>query len=216
MGFVLPLPEAEGLDGRMPTVVLDRLQDAGNVGSILRSASAFGFTQVAALKGTAALWSGKVLRAGMGAHFALRLVEGLAPADIDRLEVPLLATSSHEGDFLHRAALPWPCGWIMGHEGRAFRPPCSSVRGATSALRSLGVRSRSTWGPPRPSASMPALRRATRLAEAFTALAARPPAVGRIGGRAYSVPARQGTLMSRANSRQLIEWLASTPALRLR
>ena len=122
MGFVLPLPEAEGLDGRMPTVVLDRLQDAGNVGSILRSASAFGFTQVAALKGTAALWSGKVLRAGMGAHFALRLVEGLAPADIDRLEVPLLATSSHEGDFLHRAALPWPCGWIMGHEGQGVSP----------------------------------------------------------------------------------------------
>ena len=122
MGFVLPLPEAEGLDGRMPTVVLDRLQDAGNVGSILRSASAFGFTQVAALKGTAALWSGKVLRAGMGAQFALRLVEGLAPADIDRLEVPLLATSSHEGDFLHRAALPWPCGWIMGHEGQGVSP----------------------------------------------------------------------------------------------
>ncbi len=58
------------------TVVLDRVQDAGNVGSILRSASAFGFGQVLALKGTAALWSPKVLRAGMGAHFGLRLIEG--------------------------------------------------------------------------------------------------------------------------------------------
>jgi TrmH family RNA methyltransferase len=52
------------------TVVLDRVQDAGNVGSILRSAAAFGFRQVLALKGTAALWSPKVLRAGMGAHLA--------------------------------------------------------------------------------------------------------------------------------------------------
>ena len=53
-----------------PTIVLDRLQDPGNVGSVLRSAAAFGFTQVLALKGTAALWSPKVVRAGMGAHSA--------------------------------------------------------------------------------------------------------------------------------------------------
>ena len=122
MGFVLALPPERGLDAQAPTVVLDRLQDAGNVGSILRSASAFGFTQIAALKGTAALWSAKVLRAGMGAHFALRLVEGPEPADIDGLTVPLLATSSHQGDWLHRARLPWPCGWIMGHEGQGVSP----------------------------------------------------------------------------------------------
>ncbi|WP_404303164.1 TrmH family RNA methyltransferase [Alicycliphilus denitrificans] len=122
MGFVLALPAEQGLDAQAPTVVLDRLQDAGNVGSILRSASAFGFTQIAALKGTAALWSPKVLRAGMGSHFALRLVEGLDVADIDGLAVPLLATSSHQGDWLHRARLPWPCGWIMGHEGQGVSP----------------------------------------------------------------------------------------------
>ena len=122
MGFVLPLPAQQALDAQSPTVVLDRLQDAGNVGSILRSASAFGFAQIAALKGTAALWSPKVLRAGMGAHFALRLVEGLDAQDIDRLRVPLLATSSHQGDWLHRAQLPWPCGWIMGHEGQGVSP----------------------------------------------------------------------------------------------
>lgn len=118
MGFVLELPPAQALQAGLSTVVLDRLQDAGNVGSILRSASAFGFGQIAALKGTAALWSAKVLRAGMGAHFALRLVEGLEPVDIDTLELPLLATSSHQGSYLHQAALPWPCGWIMGHEGQ--------------------------------------------------------------------------------------------------
>lgn len=118
MGFLLDLPAAPALQPGVATVVLDRLQDAGNVGSILRSASAFGFGQIAALKGTAALWSAKVLRAGMGAHFALRLVEGLAPEDVDALAVPLLATSSHGGTLLHRAQLPWPCGWILGHEGQ--------------------------------------------------------------------------------------------------
>lgn len=122
MGFVLPLPETPALDPRAPSVVLDGLQDAGNVGTILRSAGAFGFRQVLAVKGTAALWSPKVLRAGMGAHFGLRLVEGLQPEDLDALEVPLLATSSHQGDFLHRARLPWPCAWVLGHEGQGVSP----------------------------------------------------------------------------------------------
>jgi TrmH family RNA methyltransferase len=120
MGCVVALPAAPPIVSDAPTVVLDRLQDAGNVGAILRSASAFGFTQVLAIKGTAALWSPKVLRAGMGAHFGLRLVEGVDAAALDALTVPLLATSSHAGEWLHRARLPWPCGWMLGHEGQGI------------------------------------------------------------------------------------------------
>lgn len=118
MGFILDLPVAVGLQPGVATVVLDRVQDAGNVGSILRSASAFGFRQVVAIKGSAALWSPKVLRAGMGAHFALDLIEGVAQDSLQALQVPILVTSSHAGEFLHRAALPWPCAWVMGHEGQ--------------------------------------------------------------------------------------------------
>lgn len=118
MGFVLDLPAAPAVAPDLPSVVLDRLQDAGNVGTILRCAAAFGFPQVIALKGTAALWSPKVLRAGMGAHFSLRLIESQSPEILDRLSVPLLATSSHAGELLHRARLPWPCAWVMGHEGQ--------------------------------------------------------------------------------------------------
>ncbi len=130
MGFVWRLPPDAGVAPRVGTVVLDRLQDAGNVGSILRSAAAFGFTQVLALRGTAALWSPKVIRAGMGSHFALRLVEGLAADDLDTLGVPLLVTSSHQGDLLHRAALPWPCAWVMGHEGQGVGDALVSRAGA--------------------------------------------------------------------------------------
>lgn len=106
----------------LPCVVLDRLQDAGNVGNLLRSASAFGFTQVVALKGTVALWSPKVLRAGMGAHFALQLVEAVDEAALDGLAVPLLAGSSHAEKALHQVSLPWPCAWVMGHEGQGVSP----------------------------------------------------------------------------------------------
>jgi TrmH family RNA methyltransferase len=120
MGFVLDLPPRPGIEPDAATVVLDRLQDAGNAGSILRSAAAFGFTQIIALKGAAALWSPKVLRAGMGAHFGLRLIEGVEIDALDALTVPCIATSSHRGDWLHEVKLPHPCAWLMGHEGQGI------------------------------------------------------------------------------------------------
>ncbi len=118
MGFVLELPVAPTLKLEVASVILDRLQDAGNVGSILRSAAAFGFNQIIALKGTAALWSPKVLRAGMGAHFALSLVESVDPEALAALNVPIVVTSSHHGSFVHQQKLPMPCAWAMGHEGQ--------------------------------------------------------------------------------------------------
>jgi len=119
-----PLAALAAWPGAMPvqpgrrSVVLDRVQDSGNLGSVLRSAAAFGVAQVVALKGCAALWSPKVLRAAMGAHFALHLVEGAGVAEIDELGVPLLATSSHDAASLIDAELPDPCAWVFGHEGQ--------------------------------------------------------------------------------------------------
>ena len=125
MGFVMTHEAAPAIEPDTPSVILDRLQDAGNVGAILRCASAFGFRQVLALQGTAALWSHKVLRAGMGAHFGLHLVEGLQESDLDAQSLPLVTTSSHQGPFLlallREARLPSRCAWVMGHEGQGVR-----------------------------------------------------------------------------------------------
>lgn len=130
MGYVLDWTAAQQVQAGQASVVLDRVQDAGNVGSMLRSAAAFGFTQIVALKGTAALWSQKVLRAGMGAHFGLRLVEAASLEDVQALQVPLVVTSSHQGELIHAARLPWPCAWAMGHEGQ----------GVSEALMALAAR----------------------------------------------------------------------------
>jgi TrmH family RNA methyltransferase len=137
MGFVFDLPVAMGVQAQMASVILDRVQDAGNVGSILRSASAFGFKQIIALQGTAALWSPKVLRAGMGAHWGLQMVEGVALADLAALALPIVVTSSHRGSFLHQMLqnkeLPMPCAWALGHEGQG-------VSSDLEALATLHVR----------------------------------------------------------------------------
>lgn len=122
IGFVLARDDARTqLNPQAYSIVLDRIQDAGNVGSILRCAAAFGVTQVLAMEGTALLWSPKVLRSAMGAHFSLQLVEGLS-FDALQLAVPLLVTDVHRGESLQRLAqareLPSPCAWIFGHEGQ--------------------------------------------------------------------------------------------------
>lgn len=133
MGYVLPWAHVLEVQQGVSTVVLDRVQDAGNVGSILRSASAFGFRQVVALKGAAALWSQKVLRAGMGAHFGLHLVEGASIEQVQALKLPLITTSSHQGALIQHTQLPWPCAWAMGHEGQG-------VSEVLQSMSSLSVR----------------------------------------------------------------------------
>lgn len=102
-------------------LILDRIQDAGNVGSILRSAAAAGFTQVIAITGCAHLWSSKVLRAGMGAHRLLDLYEGWSTQQVlSAVTAPLLAATAEaecelfslKNDLLH------PVAWVMGSEGQ--------------------------------------------------------------------------------------------------
>ena len=148
MGFVWTISSsvetesAHNIQQGVPTVFLDQIQDAGNVGSILRSASAFGFTQVLARKGTAALWSPKVLRAAMGAHFGLNLVEGVEPEQLADLQIAWLSTSSHQGPFLHtlgyKNALPSPCGWIFGHEGQGVSPEAAQLAQMTVRIAQPG------------------------------------------------------------------------------
>lgn len=122
IAFVVAAPGAEAVRAGAPTLVLDRIQDPGNAGTLIRSAAAFGFTQVIALAGTAALWAPKVVRAGMGAHFSLHLVEDVEPAALDELGVPLLGTSPHAAARIDEEHLPWPCAWVLGHEGQGLAP----------------------------------------------------------------------------------------------
>ena len=100
-------------------LILNDVQDSGNVGTLLRTAAAVGIETVLCTSGTAQAWSPKTLRAGMGAQFALTIYEGLSAQDIlDCVKVPLLATSSHTDTLIYEHDLTAPTAWIMGHEGQ--------------------------------------------------------------------------------------------------
>jgi len=104
-------------------VVLDDVQDAGNVGSILRSAAAAGIRQAFCTSGTALAWSPKVLRAGMGAHFLLQVFENIAADELhDRLAVPVAITDSHGAVPIDECDLRGPLAWVFGNEGAGVSP----------------------------------------------------------------------------------------------
>ncbi|MFM9437627.1 RNA methyltransferase, TrmH family [Janthinobacterium sp. CG_23.3] len=100
-------------------VLLDNLQDPGNVGSILRSAAAAGIKQVYCSGGTAFCWSPKVLRAAMGAHFVLDIYEGVdLGALVSNSTIAVLATSGYAEQRLYDVDLRQPVAWLLGHEGQ--------------------------------------------------------------------------------------------------
>ncbi len=100
-------------------VLVDNLQDPGNLGSILRSAAAAGIEYVFCSKGTVLAWSPKVLRAGMGAHFILKIVENVDLSQVVRaMKGVILATSSHAEQHIYDVDLTQPVGWLFGHEGQ--------------------------------------------------------------------------------------------------
>ena len=105
------------------SVVLDRVQDPGNVGSILRSAAAAGIGDVYLSRECAGAWSPKVLRAAMGGHFHLRLFEECEPTALLRdTAIPWLSTSPHATASVHETDLTGDVVWAFGHEGQGLDP----------------------------------------------------------------------------------------------
>ena len=118
------------LTQRDDVLILDGVQDAGNVGSMMRTAAAAGLSYVVCLKGTAQAWSPKVLRAAMGAHRHLKIFEAWTLNNIrEKIKLPLIATSLMADQDLYDLGdeLLDPHAWVFGNEGGGIHPELLSV-----------------------------------------------------------------------------------------
>ncbi|HEY8024493.1 MAG TPA: RNA methyltransferase [Burkholderiaceae bacterium] len=122
--FLIETPVAQSVPKlNANAVLLDNVQDPGNLGSILRSAAAAGVVHVYCSTGCVFAWSPKVLRAGMGAQFLLEIHENVDLATlIESGAVPVLATSSHATHTIYQQDLRQPSAWLFGHEGQGVAP----------------------------------------------------------------------------------------------
>lgn len=118
--FVIKTPHKKFTD-RLQTsaLLLDGVQDPGNLGTMLRTAAAAGVTQIFCSPDTVAAWSPKVVRAGMGAHFSLDIYENADLSQVIELsDVEIIATSSHATEAIYEANLQRPIAWLFGNEGQ--------------------------------------------------------------------------------------------------
>jgi len=132
---VAAMPAATvAVDREKDAILLDGVQDPGNVGAILRTAAAAGVGQALLSPGCAAAWSPKVLRAGQGAHFALAIHED---ADLGAFMADYRGTTAvtclDDATPLYDACWDGPLAWVFGAEGQG-------VRGELLAAARLRVR----------------------------------------------------------------------------
>lgn len=132
---IVRIPEPGPPPERIATcLLLEGIQDPGNLGSILRSAAAASIEHVFLSPGSAYAWSPKVVRAGMGAHFCLSIHEGVRPAELaGRALGRVIATAPQASRSLFEVDLRGPVAWLFGNESSGLS--AEAIRVATEHIR---------------------------------------------------------------------------------
>lgn len=115
-------PEIACASSKGNWLVLDRIQDPGNLGTLLRAAAATGVKRALLTTGCAQAWSPRVLRAGMGAHFVLPLSEHAdALALLNGFAGEVIATGlMPQAGSLYESDLTGDVAWLFGAEGEGL------------------------------------------------------------------------------------------------
>lgn len=148
VAFVVEIPhdaEAPVITG--DALLVDGIQDPGNLGALFRTAVAAGVTEIYLSKGTASAWAPKTIRAAMGAHMATNVYEQCDLAElIKSANVPVRATSLKAKESIYEKDLTISTAWIVGNEGAGVSDELIALCGNNtviipqdSAVESLNV-----------------------------------------------------------------------------
>ena len=119
---VCEMPDLNLMDMQVKrfSIVLDRISDPGNVGTIIRTAAAFGADSVIALAGTADVWSGKVVRSTAGAFAQVPIISGVTEEELliwtNKNGINSLALDGNGSTLMNSLDLQAPHIWLVGNE----------------------------------------------------------------------------------------------------
>lgn len=123
-------------------VVLDSIQDPGNIGTIIRTADAAGCTGVITLKGSADVFATKTVRATMGSLFHLPVIEGVSPTELiftfKQAGIKLMATCLDQSQAYYRTDFNYPVAIILGNEGQGISPELISAADSRLIIPLIG------------------------------------------------------------------------------
>ncbi len=119
--FERPQNNFENLQAAEDLIVLDRIQDPGNLGTLIRTAVAAGWSQIVCVKGTVDPFCPKVVRSTAGALGGMQIFYGVESAQViqkaKELKLQFVITSSHsEPQSVNWSAIQSPC-LVLGNEG---------------------------------------------------------------------------------------------------
>ncbi len=128
LSAVFDIPAAKPVDVSDGAVFLDAIQDAGNVGTILRTAAAAGIGTVVLGAGSAGAWTPRVLRAGQGAHFSLQIHEQIdLVASLKKTKATSIAAVARNAESIYQLDLVEPVVWLFGNEGAGLAPELAAT-----------------------------------------------------------------------------------------
>ena len=121
-------PATAGIPDSGDCLLLDAVQDAGNVGTLLRTAAAAGVRNILLGPGCAGAWTPRVLRAAQGAHFALAISEQVdLAAFLTRYRGQSIAAVAHQGKPVFDLAFDTATAWLFGSEGAGVSPALAAA-----------------------------------------------------------------------------------------
>ena len=120
---VIAAPEPRSRAPGVFNLLLENVQDPGNVGTMLRSAAAAGVTCAFLSEGCAFAWSPKALRSGQGAHFFLDIVEHAdLAALVSGFDGKVVAADPRAATLVFDSDLSGPLMLLVGNEGAGLSP----------------------------------------------------------------------------------------------
>lgn len=118
--LVVGMPEDRAVPADGDVVVLDRIASPGNLGTIIRTADAFGFSAVITVGHAASAYDPRCVRASTGSLFAVPVVHEPSPGALDVGHRAIVATDEHGEVDLREASIDRPCAVLLGSEERGL------------------------------------------------------------------------------------------------